>query len=156
MEQFITSHLHKMHASSCPLQSCMDLSELAATIDFSSENETNITLLFLPGNHSLDRELVLTDSRNIYTMKASGSETVCIECANKIGRVTISNVTEALIEGLLFIGCGGNLFSMVDNFKIISCVFKGVAGSSTALILNRTAAIINMCIFINNTDGTEW
>ena len=144
-------------ASSCPLQSCMDLSELAATIDFSSENGTNITLLFLPGNHGLDCELVLTNSKNIYITKASSNETVCIECNDKTGRVVISNVTEVLFEGLLFVGCGGNiLFSMVDNFKIISCAFKGVAGGSTALILNGTTAIINMCIFINNTDGTEW
>ena len=143
-------------ATSCPLHSCMDLSELAATIDFSSENETNITLLFLPGNHSLDRKLVLINSKNIYITKPSVSGTVYIECASKVGRVIINNVTEALIEGLLFVGCGGNLFSMIDDFKIMSCVFKGIAGSSTAVILNETTAIINTCIFINNTDGTDY
>ena len=143
---------------SCPdLQSCLDLSELA-TIDFSSWNDTNITLLFLPGNHSLDRELVLSNKENVFITTTNISEATRIECTSKVGRVAISNVAEVMIESLQFVGCGGNSISTVDKFEITSSIFTDVAGNGTALILNGTSvASINACSFVNNTGGTvQW
>lgn len=160
---FASGEIHHItssqNSSSCPLQHCIDLSKLA-TIDFSSGNSSNlnITLLFLPGYHILNRELVLTSAVYVHVATTASSETVRIECVSNIGtsRMVFSNVIEVLIEGLIFIGCGGNLISMVDNFAIMESIFKGVADGSTALIFTETVALINACVFVNNMGSIGW
>ena len=73
---------------------CATLAQFAANSNNHNSivNETSLSLLFLPGNHTLDRELSLSQKKN-FTMviKALDSETVTIECISKSGRFNISN-----------------------------------------------------------------
>ena len=135
---------------SCPQQPCLTLSELAA--DSNLSNSTNVTLLFLPGNHSLDHELVLNDANYISMTKTVGS--VLIKCTSWSGRFEINQTAIVSISGLHFMGCGGNSVSQVNHFTLKDTTFQGQEGSGTALVLNEVVvASIISCSYLHNTKG---
>ena len=145
--------------ATCPGDPCLTLTQLVA-INFS--NETNISLWFLQGNHSLDRELSLSRAENVSMMKdARDNGTVFVECGsrniNQSGRFNISETKFAMIKGLHFIGCGGDRVSRVEQFIIEDTIFQGVEGRGTALVLNEvTFAGIARCSFLSNTHGSKF
>ena len=133
----------------CPRNSfCLTLPQLAISIG----NEINISLIFLPGNHTLDRELSLNHRDSCSLVAAQLNETVYIECVNQSGRFVINDSTSILIKDLHFIGCGGNKVSHVGWFVLENSIFQGVEGSGTALLLNKVAtACIIESLFVFNT-----
>ena len=157
---FTYSKVHHISPSpriSCPQEeSCLTLSQFATNTSSYHVNETSISLLFLPGNHSLDRELSLTYANNFsLTKDIQDNETVFIECTSQSGRFDINETTFASIKGLHFIGCGGNTVTQVDRFMLEDTIFQGVEGRGTALVLNVVSnASIVRSAFLSNTDGT--
>ena len=121
-------------------------------------NETNISLSFLPINHSLHRELTLSHADNFSMMKVVGGDgTVFVECGSQSGRINISETTFAMIKDLHFIGCGGNRVSQVEQLIIEDTIFEGVEGRGTALVLNEvTDASIATSSFIYNTHASTF
>ena len=93
---------------SCPEDSCLTLSQFAANSSSYLDNKTDISLFFLPGNHSLNIELSLAYAHISVTNDGQGSGTVFIECVSQSGRFNISETAFASIKGLHLIGCGGN------------------------------------------------
>ena len=74
-----------------PNSSCLTLSQFSAN---SSYIETDTSLLFLPGNHTLDRELILAQVNNFSMTKYGvANETVFVECSTDSGRFHISETT---------------------------------------------------------------
>ena len=135
----------------CPQHSsCLTLSQFAAN---SSYNETDISLLFLPGNHTLDRELILAQVKN-FTMKKDGldNETVFVECSTLSGRFHISETIYVLIYDLYIIGCGSNNISQVNYLTITDSTFQGIQESYSVLILNKvfTATIVRSSFLLNS------
>ena len=65
----------------CPGDPCLTLAQFAANFTTSHVgNETNIALFFLPGNHSLDRELSLSHAEKFsMTKDIGGNGTVFIK-----------------------------------------------------------------------------
>ena len=139
----------------CPGQPCLTLAQFAADSTSYLGNETNISLSVLPGNHSLDRELSLSQADSFsMTMDIGGNGTVFVECGSQSERFNISEITLAMIKDLHFIGCGGNRVSQVKQFIVEDTIFQGVEGRGTALALNKvTAASIVRSTFISNTHG---
>ena len=137
----------------CPGDPCLTLAQFAANFISNISNETNISLSFLPGNHSLDRELSLSRAHDFSISKViGGDESVFIECGRQSGRFSISETRFALIKNLHFIGCGGNRVSKVEQFKVEDTIFEGVEGRGTALVLNEvTDASITRSSFPSNT-----
>ena len=133
-----------------PNSSCLTLSQFAAN---SSYIETDTSLLFLPGNHTLDRELLLAQVNNFsMTMDGAGSETIFVECSTHSRRFHISETTSVSIHGLHFIGCGSNNVSQVNWLTINSSTFQGVQEGNTVLVLNEvSAATIVRCSFLSNS-----
>ena len=122
--------------SPCPPNafSCLTLSQFAAN---SSNIETDISLLFLPGNHTLDQELLLAHGDNFSISKyAKDNETVFVECFIQLGRFNISEATFVFIKSLHFIGCGSNRVSQVSWLTIADSIFQDVEDNSTVLELN--------------------
>ena len=151
---FMYSKVHYITPSlehPCPqhASSCLTLSQFAAN---SSHNETDISLLFLGGNHTLDRELHLAHGRNFSISKyAKDNETIFIECSSRLGRFNISMATSATINGLHFIGCGGNRVSQVTWLTIADSIFQDVEDTSTVLELNGVyIANVERSQFFNN------
>ena len=135
----------------CPQNSsCLTLSQFAAN---SSYIETDTSLLFLPGNHTLDRELLLAQVNNFsMTKDGVGSETIFVECSNHSGRFHISKTTSVSIHGLHFIGCGSNNVSQVTWLTITSSTFQGVQEGNTVLVVNEVSvATIDKCSFLSNS-----
>ena len=140
----------------CPGDPCLTLAQFAANSTSYLSNETNISLSFLPGNHSLDGELSLTHADNLSMTKVTrGNGTVFVECGSQSGRFSIRESALAAIDGLHFIGCGGNRVSQVEQFVVEDTIFEGVEGRDTALMLNEvTDATIDRSSFLSNTHGT--
>ena len=136
----------------CPQNSsCLTLSQFAAN---SSYIERDTCLLFLPGNHTLDRELLLADQVNNFSMTKDGvgNETVFVECSTRSGRFHISKTASVSINGLHFIGCGSNNVSQVNWLTITSSTFQGVQEGNTVLVLNKVStATIVRCSFLSNS-----
>ena len=143
---------------SCPQDPCLTLSQFAADSNSYLGNETNISLSFLPGNHSLDRELSLSQADNFSMAKdIRGSGTVFVECDSQSGRFNISETTFATVQCLHFIGCGGNRVSQVEQFIVEDTIFQGVEGRGTALVLNEvSAASIVRSLFHSNTHSSTF
>ena len=133
-----------------PNSSCLTLSQFAAN---SSYVEMDTSLLFLPGNHTLDRELLLAQVNNFsMTKDGVGNETVFVECSTCSGRFHISETTFVSINGLHFIGCGSNNVSQINWLTITSSTFQGVQEGNTVLVLNEvSAATIVSCSFLLNS-----
>ena len=86
----------------CPGDPCLTLPQLAANSTSYLSNETNISLTFLPGNHSLDGELSLSNADNFSMTKViGGNGTVFVECGSQSGRFNISETfaTISYIKG---------------------------------------------------------
>ena len=122
----------------CPQNSsCLTLSQFTAR---SSHNETDISLLFLPGNHTLDRELLLAQVNNFsMTKEGLDNETVYVECSTHYGRFRISETTSVSLKNLHFIGCGSNSVSQVKWLTITGTTFQGVQNRNTVLELNEVS-----------------
>ena len=141
----------------CPHEPCPTLEQVASNPNsyFGFDINVTLSLSFLPGNHSLDRELSLSYTNVSMAKGTQGSGTVFIECGSRTGRFSISNATSAGIQDLHFIGCGGNSVSQVKQFVVIETIFQGVEDRGTALVLNGvTNSIIVRCSFVRNTYGS--
>ena len=139
--------------SPCPQNdfSCLTLSQFAA---ISNHNGTDISLVFLPGNHILDRELrILLARGRIFSMSkyVEYNETVFVECTSDLGSFDISQAIFASIKGLNFIGCGSSRVSQVIWLTIAESTFQGVKNKSTVLVINevKSASIIRSQFFYN-------
>ena len=138
----------------CPEDPCLTLSQFAAN---SRKYTGQISLVFLPGNHTLNRELVLSGADN-FSMKSQDSESVMIECMSPNERFIVNETTFAAIKGLHFIGCGGNTVTRVEELVVEDTIFQGVEGEGrgTALVLNEVNFTkIRECSFISNTPGNN-
>ena len=138
--------------SPCPqnASSCLTLSQFAAN---SSNNETDVSLLFLPIYHTLDQELLLAHGHNFSMSKyTKDNETVFVKCNSQLGKFDISETTYVSIKGLTFIGCGGNRVSQVTRLTIADSTFQEVENNSTVLKINNiiTTNIVRSQ-FLNNT-----
>ena len=142
----------------CPQDPCLTLSQFAADSTSYFGNETNISLSFLPGNHSLDRELSLSCADNFSMAKdIGGNGIVFIECGSQSGRFDISETTFVTIQSLHFIGCGGNRVSQVEQFIVEDTIFQRVEGRGTALVLNKVnVGSITQSSFLSNTHGSTF
>ena len=113
----------------CPRDPCLTLAQFAANSISYLSNETNASLSFLPGNHSLDGELSLSHADNFLMTKViGGNGTVFVECGSQSGRFNIRKTTFAMIKDLHFVGCGGNRVSQVGRFIVEDTIFEGVQG----------------------------
>ena len=138
----------------CPEDPCLTLSQFAAN---SSKYSGKLSLIFLPGNHTLNRELVLSGADN-FSMESQGNEMVTIECSSQYERFIVNKTTFATIKGLHFIGCGGNTVTRVEELVVEDTIFQGEAGEGrgTALVLNEVNFIkIRECSFVSNTPGNN-
>ena len=138
--EFACSKVHYITPSPdglCPQNSsCFTLSQFATDL---RSNETDISLLFLPGNHTLDRELSLAQV-NI-SMRKGGlhNETVFVECLTRLGRFHISDTIFVSVKDLHFIGCGNNIVSQVKWLTITRSTFQDVQDRHTVLVLNEVS-----------------
>ncbi len=148
--QYIITPSLEVHGPGDP---CLTLAQFAVNSSNHLGNVANISLSFLPGNHSLDGEISLSHADNFSMIKdTEDNGTVFIECENQSGRFIISETTFVTVKKLNFVGCGGNRVSQVEELVIEDTSFQGVEGRGTGLALNSvTTAHITRSSFNCNT-----
>ena len=137
----------------CPKDPCRTLSQFAAN---PSNCTGNVSLIFLPGLHSLDRMLKVSGADN-FSMKSRDNELVTVECKSQSGRFVVCETTFASIKCLHFNGCGGNTVTKANELLVEDTIFQGVEeGRGTALVLNEVNFVkIIGSSFISNTPGVN-
>ena len=145
----------------CPSGACLTLSQFAN--NFSSEsyvyNDSNLTLEFLPGNHTLPSQISFMNLSIVsmfanFDITSNFSQPALIFCDSN-ARFEFLHVQTVQISRLNFTGCTGNKVENVEQFTLVDSSFAGVEGKTgTALKLNQTSANISRSSFINNKGDT--
>lgn len=137
----------------CPFSCCLTVSELISnSSSYTAVN--NLTLIFLPGNHTLDSQLAISNI-SLLEIASNDTATARIMCNFSSG-FEFHHVDTIAMSGLNFYGCGGNSITFANNFTLWNSTFKGIGGTGTALVLKDTAtAIIYQCSFLSNTQGSK-
>ena len=144
--------------SSCPTQPCQTLSEYAQDPG-QYFNDSNLTLQFLPGTHTLDINLTIT---NINQLKIHGAVLPTrVVCDSHVG-FAFSNIHRMSVDGLAFVSCArsgylygtyttyyGLLFQSVQMTEIIDCTFQDSYG--TALGVVDSHVVLRDNNFLNNS-----
>lgn len=143
--------------SSCVQQmGCLTLSQFYAQLPV---HDSNITLSFLPGNHTLSTSVAISEVEYVkivaydYQNVTETDHNTVIVC-DALGKIKVSGTTTVYVAGMKFIGCGNNAIDSVSQFTLEHSTFQGTANSATALVLNSvTNAVITRCYFWTNTVG---
>ena len=143
----------------CPEETCLTLSQFAANAN--NFLDSNATLLLLPGNHSLDTNLAVTNLESFkilsnYTtaagpMLSSDSRDTKIICS-RLSMINFNTVAELYIIGIEFIRCGGISIHSVNNFTLVNSYFDGRKAGRTALQVTETIAVILATTFVSNSN----
>ena len=144
--------------TSCPIHPCHTLSEYAQNLG-QYTNGSNLTLQFLPGNHTLSVNLTIT---NMYQLEIIGSvEDTRIVCSPNVG-LTFRNISEMKIDGLTFVFCAtshvdqigigsrtlsttyyGLYIRSIQKTEIIDCTFRDSYGSALWIVESQVFFIKN-------------
>ena len=156
-------------SSSCFQGPCLSLSQVAAnfTHRVEYESESDVDFVFLSGNHSLDREMSISQF-DYFSMRAlvdpleNKADLVIIQCASKSARIAISNISFAAVKSIHFVGCGSITIINVRQLIVEDTIFQGVSDvynvmySYTALELNMVAhAKVVRSKFLWSTRGSS-
>ena len=125
-------------------QTCVTLSDFSTnfTIDTYGENES-VTLLFLPGYHTLESQLIFTNLSSVAMVKSNTtmvSQPVIITCNNDT-KFEFIELNSLFVVGLTFVGCTGTKVESVHTFTLEDSIFEG-QNVGTALKLDRVAASV--------------
>ena len=152
--EFGGSELFYIAPSSCRVKPCLTLSQFAAN---TSWLQSNTSLIFLRGNHSLNLEVTISDIYNFSmfsNLALAGfqvdTQVICQQNAN----FKFDNISYLWIKGLRFVGCGNNRVLSVNKLIVEGCTFHGQRNSGTALEIIHTNASIENSHFISNTLGS--
>ena len=162
----ITLHVRPTSTNtSCPTQPCQTLSEYAQDPG-QYFNDSNLTLTFLPGNHTLDINLTIT---NINQLEIHGALLPTRVICNPNVGFTFSNIYRVSIDGLAFAACAarrdiytygtyttyyGLHLQSVQTAEIIDCTFQDSYGSALGVVDSRVVLrdnnFINDCLLCSN------
>ena len=151
-DYYISSSLN-----TCTRDPCLTLSQFAINSSEYQGNGSGISLIFLPGNHTLDIELSLIHTYNYTLTKYSQDDgKVFVKCISQLGRLNISNSTFVSIKHLHFIGCGENRLTHVQQFLLQDTIFQGVKSRGRALGLkNVSSALVVSVRFTHGSDEID-
>ena len=164
----VTLHVRPTSTNtSCPTHPCHTLSEYAQDPG-QYFNETDLTLQFLPGNHTLNVNLTISNLHQLEITNAVVPTRVV--CDSNVG-FTLRDISVVRIEGLAFIGCArsgivqgplgylyttyyGLHFQSVQTAKIIDCIFQDSYGSALGVmdshVVLRGSRFLNNCRLCSN------
>ena len=142
----VTLHVRSTDTS-CPTHPCHTLSEYAQDLG-QYANGSNLTLQFLPGNHTLNVNLTIT---NMYQLEIFGSVVPTqIVCSSNVG-LTFRNISEMKIDSLAFVSCDISYTIRIgDNYYEPSILHFGLFLQS----IQKTE--ISDCTFQDNYGGALW
>ena len=140
-------HIKQSTNASCSEESCLTLSQFVAHAE-TSNLESNTTLIFLPGHHSLNSQLNINAVRK-FSMQSSSIPLLCptIVCKQN-GRVTFSTIRDVYIGYIKFVGCHGHQVTMVKMFVLENTTFLNHSGTVVEFVSSE--AKIASTSFLSN------
>ena len=150
-------HITPNTSTACPQKPCISLSQFANNSSIYASNTSNVILYFLPGHHSLDLEISVSNLEN-FTMTSyiRDDDIVVVECTSHSAKVSVSHTTYVLLRGwLYFAGCSCNKFLTVEQLMLQNVVFQDVMNRDSALELSGvdTATIEKSYFSANSFDS---
>ena len=141
-------YIKSSDVESCPLQGhpCLTLTQFSANRSYHG----NLTLILLPGNHTLQANLSLS---MLDMLEVQSNVTASVLCKFS-SRLSFEYIERVYIRNVNSIGCGGNKVSNVKEIIISNTTFRGTDNSGTSLTLVNTRAEIVNCSFVRNQFGT--
>ena len=136
--------------SPCPVKTCLSLSQLSTKSVLDSLSQ-NTTLLFLPGDYTLESKVPITNTSNFSMM--SRTSNVSIFC-HQNASFKFESIGKLMVKGFRFFGCGNNRIELVKIFLLEKVSFFGENKSATALEIDKTNVSIIDSSFIYNTVGS--
>ena len=146
-------HINPSLNSSCPGEHCLTLSQFVANVKFI---ESNTTMIFLPGNHTLDTRLTAYNVTSFIMFCNQSFEDMASSVYNtritcKMGaNFVFSTIQYLKISGIELIECGGNRVQLVKNFTLEHSIFFGKRANRTAMEFVQTNARIVSTTFLSN------
>ena len=139
----VTYHVSPVRDAQCMQlgEPCVTISELASSSTFDCET----TLSFLPGNHDLISDLVVTNVYEINIISVGNVNIVC-KALVKIEFVNIANIH---IHNVNFFGCLSTRVQSVLQLTILECSFN----SGSTVELKNTSGNITRTSFVSNRIG---
>ena len=134
----------------CPGELCLTLSALAA--NSSDFFDSNTTLVFLEGNHTLDLDLVVSNISGSLMLSTDGLGTAAIIRCSSEASLKFFHIYQLQVSGLEFIGCSSKV-EHVDQFTLEDSRFHG-GNNDSALHLTRTDTSIIRSSFVYSRTGT--
>ena len=164
----VTLHVRPTSTNtSCLTYPCHTLSEYAQDPG-QYFNDSNLTLQFLPGTHTLNVNLAIT---NIHQMEIHGAVVPTrVVCGSCVG-FAFSDIDKVRIDGLVFVSCArsgivqvsgtststtyyGLHFQSVQTAEIIDCIFQDSYGSALGVVdshvVLRGSNFLNNCRLCSN------
>ena len=162
----VTLHVRPTSTNtSCPTHPCHTLSEYAHDPG-RYFNDSNLTLTFLPGSHTLNINLIIT---NIHQLEIHGALLPTrVVCDSHVG-FAFSNIHRMSIDGLAFVSCARSVyirlyrtyttyyglhFQSVQTAEITDCTFQNSYGSALGALDSRVVLrdnnFINNCLLCSN------
>ncbi len=138
-------YIHKV-ASQCPDSLCFTLSLLTEISNNSHLTVTDKTMIFEPGEHSLDSELRISNAISfsmIADTSSSSNNNVTIVC-NRDGGFKFIGGHNIHVKGLSFVGCSGNKLEYVDQFTIEDTNFVGRKRNPIHPYMRTRGSILNV------------
>ena len=136
----------------CCVDNCLTLSQFVN----GSTNYDNTTLIFAPGNHSLESDLIIEDVHSFSMYTKHFSSKICrINCSPDI-KLKFRNISTVTIDGLDFIECSGNQLEFVDQFHLTDSTFYSHPElNGTTLTIAESTAYLDRVAFFSTIENTS-
>ena len=157
-------HIIPSPSHDCPVESCLTLSSFAANV--SQYLESNTSLIFEPGNHTMHSELNITNVAEFSMISHSEStnqSSLHIICEESLLSFFIFEAVDHIyITDLKFFGCKNTvviipLFQstlikiIASSLVLLGCTFENNEGSITVISAKYSNITVAQTTFSNNT-----
>ena len=169
-------HIRVSENSRCTENSCTlpSFAEYSFSRDYANWPLIDTTLIFEPGNHSLESEVIIDGGIN-FTMVSNDSSTTIV-CAES-GYFHLRRIKHVYISGLIITGCGSHEVHFVKQFSLVNCVISshvytalhfqksknvyitntsfisnwgGIVTTGAAVIISKSNATFERCVFVDS------
>lgn len=129
---------------------CSTLSQFA-NMTSNSFDSSNVSLVFLPGNHSLETKIEFMNLSYVSLQALSEDSTslITIIC-NESAMFAFNNIDYVIVRAIAFYGCVGNVVVSVKQFELENCVLNGLSRNGTMQEVNQAIlSSIKKCSYIS-------
>ena len=154
---FVTSEEYYIVSSlsdPCCAKNCLMLSQFAETFTNCS-NCDNTTLIFVPGNHSLESDLIIEDVYSFSMYTEPSSSNTWINCSLDT-KLEFRNIRTVTINGLDFIECSENQLEFVGQFHLTdSTIYSHPELDGTTLTIAESTAYLDRVAFLSTIENAS-